>query len=989
MRRILLASIIAVTGACRADLDQTPQTSVVHAVFDPVASRVPLPNDLVFLGDVNDVCRGPVTARAEGAVCAQAELLQLFAGKFPSDQAVAITIDFEQIDFDAGAQSKVAPDLDLSTFTSSTLFVYGMTELDQGEVPLEPIAPGDYVKYDDHGTLTLRYRGNEPWPPGSYAVFVRGGAEGIKTTDGIEVGPSEVFYLVAQARDMTDPRNLGLLKAQTGSTDAAIAQGAQLNLLIELYKDSAFPIVDTRFPHEELAILTTFKIAPRVTNVTIDPARGLAPLPIDLLRDPQTGQLSALAACTLAGSHLAADGSCPNPAAAGFQSLDGFSTTAAILGPTSDLIAAGSIDASTLMLFDLSDRGNPVQVDPATLILEPCEFTSGCGAPNPLSPVIAIQPAGATSGDPSSVFRTRPLKDDTDYAVVMTTAIKDKAGKPIGPGTVASILRFQNALVIDGHSALQGIDDVTAMALEKMRLQLQPVFATLGARGIDKQQVGMAYTFHTQSIKRPGVQLAALPYTTPSETALPIAPTLAVLSPAAAFTKYGVDKSVVPSSNIDQILEVDIVTFNLLDPETGAFLRDPARASSEVIHVLIATPLAANARVPACAGPLAPFGKCAPMMIFHHAFQGGRAEMLTVADTFAAAGMVTVAIDATKHGDRSFCTSGTTGAASGCNGGEACVTTLPPGAQGDAQPPGTCTSGYAKRPVSATCTGSCAQQATDGIPYVSGNYIFLSANFFRTRDSLRQSLIDTSQLVRAIAFVPSGAPPTGHAVFDHMISRGVVIDPAKIYYAGQSMGADIGAANVATNPRISKAAFNAGGGTLFDVLMTSPAFAEQANAALAALGIERGTEDYLKLLVVAKTVLDPADPINFVGHLTANTLPNLLAGGVPQEPKSILVQVPYCDQFVLNAFELLFASNARTGPLPTGPSFFAPGATGTFQLFVTPSFDPSTFGSCTAATTVGHYFLTDWVTPSLTANAQRDIANFVMLGTRPPSVQHP
>src|SRR5262249_26829447 len=182
----------------------------------------------------------------------------------------------------------------------------------------------------------------------------------------------------------------------------------------------------------------------------------------------------------------------------------------------------------------------------------------------------------------------------------------------------------------------------------------------------------------------------------------------------------------------------------------------------------------------------APFGKCAPLMLFRHGLGRGRADMLSVADSYAAAGMVTVAIDAAKHGDRSFCTSG---AANQCKGGATCMTSLPGGAQGDANPPGTCgTAGFIKVPVSPTCPGPSPTAPTDGIPTVSSNYV-TSTNFFRTRDTFRQDLIDQSQLVRALAFVPSGAPPTGHSVFDHMAQGGVIIDPAQVYYSGQSLGA--------------------------------------------------------------------------------------------------------------------------------------------------------------------------------------------------------
>jgi hypothetical protein len=985
LRSLSTAALVAAIAACQPSIEQTPSTSFVTAVFNPVTAQVPLPNDLALppYTSPNSVCPPPGNMATGGPACAQAELLTSFSGRFPSDQELAITIDFTQTNFsEDGTATQVAPDLDLTSFTPATFFVAATSGSAQGEVPIEPFTDRSYVKSGDHGTLSIHRQGRVPWAAGSYAVLVRGGPNGVKSAAG-PVYPSQVFSLIAQGQDMTDPRNLGLLKAQTGSTADALAQGQQLNALIGLYKMQAFPAADTRFPHQELAILTTFLIAQPVTNVTIDPARGLVPLPIDLLRDPATGTLSALAACTLAGSSLAADGTCPSAAAAGFRSLDGFSTTGAILAPTSELIQATTVTASSLMLFDLTNPAQPVQVPAATLILEPCEFTSACGSPTALSPVIAIQPAGATSGDSSSVFRSKPLKDNTDYAVVMTTDIKDKAGKSIGPGTVANIVRFTNPITVGGHSALLGIDDTTAASLEKMRLQLQPVFNALAAANpaIPRNKVAMAYTFHTQSILKPAVQLAALPYATPALTALPITASLVPLTPDAAFTKYGVIKGTtagtVPNDAIDEIIEVDIVTFNALDPATGAFLADPRTALPETIHVLVATPKAANANVPDCTGGLDQFGKCAPMMIFRHGLGRGRADMLNVANTNAAAGMVTVAIDAAKHGDRTFCTSGTTGLAGGCNPGVACMTALPPGAQGDANPPGRCADGKLfKRGVNPD-----APNPTDGIPAASANYL-VTANFFRTRDTFRQDLIDESQLVRALAFIPPGPAGTHHALFERMAGRGVIIDPAKVYYSGQSLGAIQGVMDVATNPRISKAGFNVGGGTVVDIFSNSPAFQTTTDQLLAGLGIVRGTAQFLQFLVVAKTVLDPADPINFAGHLTANLLPDLLTdptGATPQKPKKVLAQMANCDAVVPNAFGYVYASNIPTAPLP--PT----GAAGTFQLFVTTlAFDRD----CTIGV-VEHGFYTDWLNPVLTALAQSDLASFVRNDTSPPSVQHP
>jgi hypothetical protein len=994
--------------ACSAPSVEPPETLdvVVTAAFDPTTSQIPLPNDLAFFAAANAGC-ATGDKNAAAPACIQADLLASFSdfgaanmaplvGAFPNDQEVAITIDFVQSNFDKSTHvfSQTAPDLDLSTFTSTNFFAVRTTASGSVEVALDPLKASDYVPAADgtHGTLTIHNQGHAPWLPGAYSVVLRGGPSGVKTKTNQPVYPSLVFDLLAQDVDLSDVNNLGLLRAQLGSVEAAVAQAKQLEIVRQLYRASAFPVADKKFPHQELAIATTFKIAPVVTNVVIDAASGQVPLPIDLLRDPATGKLSAVAACTLAGSTLDSNGNCLSPAAAGFRALDGFSTTAAMIAQTSDLIRASSVTKDTVLLYDLTDKNNPVQVDPSTLIFEPCEFTQGCNLPTALSPAIALQPAGATAGDPTSVFRTKPLKDNTDYAVVITTGVLDKAGAPLGSETPAKLLKFSNPLLAGGKATVPGLDVPTATLLEGMRSKLKPLLDKLSTTGIPRGRVAMAYTFHTQTILSQAVQLAALPYTTPAATALP-GPVFAA-TPAAAFTEFGVVNTI-PSSNIDEVLEADITTFDLIDPLTGAFNPDPTKAVATPIHVLIATPKVTNANVPACAGALQPFGKCAPMMIFRHGLGGGRAQMLLIADTYAAAGMVTVAIDAAMHGDRSLCVSGTSGSASGCAGGAACTTTLPAGAQGDVHPPGTCgAAGFVLNPVTPGATGN-----TDGIPAISGSFPYLlSANFFRTRDTFRQDLIDESQLVRALAFVPSGNPPTGHSVFDHMVARGVIIDPATIYFSGQSLGAIHGTMDVATNPRISKAVLNVGGGTLTDIFTNSPAFTAQVDALLAQVGITRGTPQFLQFLIVAKTVLDPADPVNFAGHLTAKTLPNLLPplggnpnGTVPQAPKKILTQMANCDGVVPNPFGLVWASNVPTGPLPTGAAFFAPGATGTFELFVGAGFNPADFGNpakCSQGP-VSHGFLLDFTNPTLTLAGQTDAANFVMKNTLPPSLQHP
>ena len=273
----------------------------------------------------------------------------------------------------------------------------------------------------------------------------------------------------------------------------------------------------------------------------------------------------------------------------------------------------------------------------------------------------------------------------------------------------------------------------------------------------------------------------------------------------------------------------------------------------------------------------------------------------------------------------------------------------------------------------------------------------MSANFFRTRDTLRQDIIDESQLVRAIAFVPTGAPPTGHGLFDYMAAQGAIIDPSKVYFVAQSLGAIQGTVDVATNPRISEAVLNVGGGTVVDVFTTSPAFSATTNALLAGLGIQAGANSaYLQFLVVAKTILDPADPVNFAGHLTANTLPNLLAnpnGSVAQTAKQVLTQAAFCDQTVPNPWNYILDSTAGTGPFPGFPGFGGPG---TFQLFFKGTATPSALASCptptsTSPNAIPNGFFTAWTAGATlqTSQAQGDAAAFLVdpAANKPPSLR--
>jgi hypothetical protein len=209
-----------------------------------------------------------------------------------------------------------------------------------------------------------------------------------------------------------------------------------------------------------------------------------------------------------------------------------------------------------------------------------------------------------------------------------------------------------------------------------------------------------------------------------------------------------------------------------------------------------------------------------------------------------------------------------------------------------------------------------------------------------------------------------------------MAATGVVIDPTKIYFVGQSLGVINGAADIAANPRITKAAFNVSGETIVDIFSNSPSQGPALIGLLATLGITPGTSAYLQFLNVAKWVLDPADPANYGDHITRNTFANLLKAGLPPPlnsdpmvPKKVMAQMAICDKHI------------GLGPVDSTHS--------SISTFVSAGASNSTACPAASGGMVKHGFLTAYDTygsapGSITVDAQDDIAAFFAADTLPP-----
>jgi hypothetical protein len=1116
LRRSASALAVIALAACEPDVHYNAGGNTAaqnYAAFDPSTSEIPQPNDLAL-------------AQAAAVPGAQGELLKAFAqaGGFPNDQEVPITIDLVNVAVDpnTAATTRTQPTLDTTSLHYCTapgqncnvvvIALPSSGALPPTYAPLDAAAT-QYVAAGDHGTLILHKAldpsGSRRWAAGvHYVAAIRGGPNGVTVNGGNQIYPQPAMYLLEQGQDLTLPQNQGLIPGNSSAEKAATA--AQLETIRKQYEAGPYQTVAALggFQKTDIAAMTTFQIAPATTTyVAIDPSSNTAPLPSDFLLDPTkaTPAVRDLSA-VLCPPTTPGGAQPPCPAAQGLQTLDGFSTTGMIIAQlaANRPVVAGTVNKDTVFLYDLSNPNAPTRVlevneaaaahKAAGFVAEPPQVQGpppGGAGPN-VSPVIGLQPA-VPAEDPASgvVLPVQPLKEATEYAVVVTDGVKDalSGGQAISRSTVSKILLFSNPVAQGGKSLLAGVSDADASALERMRLGVGPVATALQTeKAITKDHIVSAYTFRTQSITgraafaNPAgptglVQIAAIPYSQLlpgvctaaglTDCTKPVPGTTKIYTQAgtepgvagtiaSVFDKYGVDQAV-GTSNIDTVIESQIVTVNKLSNATGAFDPDPTKAVPEVINVLLATPAATNTNTQACSGPLAAFApaKCVPLVVFHHGLGASRSSVLTVADAVTVTGMAIVATDAPKHGDRSFCsalnslalTHGATPDAE-CVPGNHCVpdptlaggSTDAPAAGGlPSGAPGLCRQGtttasplgtFANRPT-LCLSGACTFPANAGTPAASSEY-FISGNFFRTRDTIRQDTIDFSQLIQVVEQTPAAPPIAGADIFNALVGRGVIISPspATTFWVGQSLGSILGTLNVAANPRVSKAVFNVGGGTLVDTFTNAPAFKSSVDALFLSLGIDRSqiatnpavAQKYLLTLTVAKWILDPADPINFAGHITTDTLPNLLGpgalggnqnGSVPQTAKAVLAQYAACDNTVPNPFNTLLAGVMGLATAPTqlldltNPNAAGPlstlTSTGNIQYFLntaSPAInDPSTGATCPAGRAVPHAFVTshgatgsgqDANIAFLTGAALQDAATFLLTGTLPPAVEkHP
>lgn len=555
-----------------------------------------------------------------------------------------------------------------------------------------------------------------------------------------------------------------------------------------------------------------------------DPAAPALPFPTDLLfAGTQDGTLNA-------------PNPDDNPVVAALNALDGFSTIAPI---TTDFSApldpASLVPGETVRVYEadtvLTAQGRVVAG--VRRALGPDELLVGVSPALPGDPEV---PAGATL----LIQPTRPLRPQTTYLVALTGGIHAEGGGRMVASSSYTLLKQTTPFVDEqGNNRMAGLlSDEQARALEPLRRLVNAQEAVLEGAGLPRHEVILSWTFTTQSVgavlevvaqRAAGLSGAAI------QVQGPLAPTPATGRPGFvggdvyAGLLLGLPSYQVPASH----------------PQDATALLTPWQAENEVAgerNLTVYNPLPVErARINVPVLVTIPRGEKPatgwPVVIYVHGITRNRTDALIVADVLANAGFATVAIDLPWHGLTGRETNGTA------------VFRVPWDAE-------TLTG---ERTFDVDMAVGAAPDPTfrgDGEIDPSGSHYVNLFNLLVARDNQRQAAADLVYLMEALDTLDyDGGGPD--------------IDTGRIHVAAQSLGAMVAAVFLAVEPRVEAAVLSAVGGGIAKVLDGSPTFGPAIAGALAAAGLEKGTQAYEDYLYVAQAALDTADPLNHAQGMVA------------------------------------------------------------------------------------------------------------------------
>jgi hypothetical protein len=534
-----------------------------------------------------------------------------------------------------------------------------------------------------------------------------------------------------------------------------------------------------------------------------DPANSVIPFPNSLLfAGSEDGTINI----------PVADPDAPGSASTvALNQMDGFSTTAPIVAQLSR-----EVDPATLVL------GSTVRV------FEVATVESG-GVAQVLNELGAAEVFVTQSGSNLVILPLQPLREKTDYMVVLTDGIQDAAGVPL-----AASLPYR---LVKGSTVLEN----AAAALEPVRALTGSMLAAAGAFAaeITADNVVLSWTFKTQSI-RDVLQAVKLQIVPTTITVAPTGMTTQNIVPALqgkADVYIGTIElpyylTAPADDNSDNAAALSSFWQDADSNAVSRFSPMPVATSMVTVPVTMTVPNGASAGQ----GQMPQNGW--PITIYQHGITRNRTDVIVIADAMADAGIALIAMDLPMHG-----------LTDPENGFAANNTAFPNDRER--------TFGI---DVLANPTGDDDSLVTvpgpDGVPDESGAHFYNIGLLSNARDNLRQGVADLLVLsasignLQTVPDVPS-----------------VQVDASNKTFIAHSLGGLVGTTFLAYDDSITTASLITTGGGVARLLSNSGAFGPILNANLAANGAPPGSAAYEQFLTVAQTVIDSGDPINHAAAL--------------------------------------------------------------------------------------------------------------------------
>ena len=409
-----------------------------------------------------------------------------------------------------------------------------------------------------------------------------------------------------------------------------------------------------------------------------------------------------------------------------------------------------------------------------------------------------------TSGNKIVILPIKPLKSNQSYMILLTTAITNNAGTPIGPDVVSELFLQTSPLVdANGNHTTLPLED--AIKLEGIRKATQAmIYVASLQEKIPAKDIVAAWSFKTQTIGA-------------------VAQAFVDANKTASLTLKDTNltsKDIIGSSAMQGNAEVYAGTLANLPyylakarsthdsaPLTDSFEFN-ATSNLPELNATITIPVLAT--VPTTKMPDTGW----PVVIFQHGITQNRTNLLAISEAFANAGYASVAIDLPLHG----------------------IT--------DTNNP-LYMAGLERTFDLDLINNETQAPGPDGKIDPSGTFYINLASLLTSRDNVRQTTSDLVALKNSLA-----------------TATGVKFDASRVAFVGHSLGT-IAPFGFLAHVNLESVTLAMPGGGIAQLLNNSATFGPVIEAGLAQKGIMKGTSDYAAFMLAVQTIVDDGDPINY------------------------------------------------------------------------------------------------------------------------------